>query len=909
MPIFAFYLLKVVLCSAVLFGYYYLFLRNKVYHAYNRFYLLATVVIAMLAPAINFNYLFMGGATPAKPIRLLQVVNSSDEYLQEVILYSHRNFISLSQFLMLLYSVVSLALLFILVKVIVQIVQLLKTNSSKYINDVVFVESNAKGTPFSFFKFIFWNNAIDLHSETGQQIFAHELAHVREKHSADKLFLNIVLIVCWINPIFWFIKKELNLIHEFIADKKAVANNDASALAAMIVTSAYPKHAYLLTNHFFYSPIKRRLQMLSKYNTAKAGYFYRILALPVVLFFVAAFTIKAKVGIDKLVNPAKTITVVIDAGHGGQDGGAMAADGTMEKDINLAFLQRLKESNRTENIKLVFTRTTDVYQNPREKAEITGRANADLFISIHSSVSAPDLANVKSERGLNVFVSKGNYPNSNASKLFASSVIAHFKTNYLLSVNPNPQQRKVSIAVLQLNNIPSVLIELGNISSKEELAYLQSSKAKDDFAKSIFQAISQYADNFKSQVYETGIPQAKKDTVPSAKNKFGLYKGEEIKTIDISKDCEVVTLKTASGKTITMSMNEAKRQEIYLPEFKGNVQKTFSWNLNNDNSKNVDASERLTINGEKINYQNNSTGSERITITGEKISLHGNANGNINLHPLVMLDGKVIAYADMNIITPDNIESVNVLKGETAISKYGADKSINGVIEITSKLKYAVNVQIPTITLSGITGPHIDIFHLKNIKEVNISMVDYSFESATVYFSGPGFKNVISTQLNNKSLQSLKQYLNRIEVGTTISFDKITLLKNDGSKTEIGEKTFIFYDDNQQDDVTVFNKLEQEATFPGGPSEWIKYLRQNLNANAPVDEGWSEGTFRLIVTFVVNKDGSLSDITTENYPGTKTSQACIDLIKDGPKWIPGKQNGRTVKSIKKQPITFVVQEQ
>ena len=240
MPIFVFYLLKVMLCSAMLFGYYHLFLRNKVYHAYNRFYLLASVVIAMLAPIINFKYFFTGTATPAKPIQLLQVVTSGDEYLEEVIIFSHRNFFSLSQVLTFIYILVSLFLLGALIKVLIQIVQLLKTNSSKYIHEIVFVESNAKGTPFSFFKFIFWNNAIDIHSETGQRIFAHELAHVREKHSIDKLFLNIVLILCWINPIFWLIKKELNLIHEFIADKKAVANNDASALAAMIVNSAYP---------------------------------------------------------------------------------------------------------------------------------------------------------------------------------------------------------------------------------------------------------------------------------------------------------------------------------------------------------------------------------------------------------------------------------------------------------------------------------------------------------------------------------------------------------------------------------------------------------------------------------------------------------------------------------------------
>ncbi len=256
MPYFFYYLLKVTICSAVLYGYYYFFLRNKVYHAYNRFYLLATVLISLLCPLINYNVFFVAGNADTKPIQLLQVVTSGNAYIEELVLQSRQPQFSTAQILLGGYLLISLVLLAMLLKLLAKIFALLKTNSASKLHDITFVQTDTRGTPFSFFRFIFWNPAIDINSATGQQIFAHEVAHVREQHSADKLFLNITLIFCWINPFFWIIKKELNLIHEFIADKKAVANNDAEALAAMIVTSAYPKHAYLLTNHFFYSPIK-----------------------------------------------------------------------------------------------------------------------------------------------------------------------------------------------------------------------------------------------------------------------------------------------------------------------------------------------------------------------------------------------------------------------------------------------------------------------------------------------------------------------------------------------------------------------------------------------------------------------------------------------------------------------------
>ena len=90
------------------------------------------------------------------------------------------------------------------------------------------------------------------------------LCRVKEKHSYDKIFMNLVMIFFWINPFFWLIRKELNMIHEFIADKKALEDCDTEAFAAMILQATYPNQQFNLANNFFYSPIKRRLLMLTK---------------------------------------------------------------------------------------------------------------------------------------------------------------------------------------------------------------------------------------------------------------------------------------------------------------------------------------------------------------------------------------------------------------------------------------------------------------------------------------------------------------------------------------------------------------------------------------------------------------------------------------------------------------------
>ncbi len=156
------------------------------------------------------------------------------------------------------------------------------------------MNTDAKSTPFSFLNYIFWNHNIDTNSATGKQIFKHEVAHIQQKHTYDKLFINAVLIFFWCNPFFWLLRKELNMIHEFIADKKAVEDYDTAAFAAMILQATYPQHQFALTNNFFYSPIKRRLAMLVKNKNAKVSYWGRLMVLPVAVLLFAAFTFKVK---------------------------------------------------------------------------------------------------------------------------------------------------------------------------------------------------------------------------------------------------------------------------------------------------------------------------------------------------------------------------------------------------------------------------------------------------------------------------------------------------------------------------------------------------------------------------------------------------------------------------------------
>jgi BlaR1 peptidase M56/GldM C-terminal domain len=290
---FFWYILKVIICSGILFGYYWLFLRNKIFHQYNRFYLLASLVLSLTLPILKIDFWQQDDQQQSQVIKALQAVSAGDEYMSNVIITADGGW-SAQQFYSIVYWTVCLVFFFVLLRTLFVIRSLLRKYPVQIVNEFSFVNTEDKSTPFSFLKYIFWNSNIDMDTSTGKQIFKHEVAHIQEKHTYDKLFINTLLIFFWCNPFFWLYRKELNMIHEFIADKKAVEDCDTASFAAMILQATYPQHRFQLTNNFFYSPIKRRLLMLTKNNNPRINYAARLMVLPLAALVFAAFSFKVK---------------------------------------------------------------------------------------------------------------------------------------------------------------------------------------------------------------------------------------------------------------------------------------------------------------------------------------------------------------------------------------------------------------------------------------------------------------------------------------------------------------------------------------------------------------------------------------------------------------------------------------
>lgn len=105
-----------------------------------------------------------------------------------------------------------------------------------------------------------------------------------------------------------------------------------------------------------------------------------------------------------------------------------------------------------------------------------------------------------------------------------------------------------------------------------------------------------------------------------------------------------------------------------------------------------------------------------------------------------------------------------------------------------------------------------------------------------------------------------------------------------------------------------FRPIERESEYPGGLKAWSRFLNRTLGNNYPADafEKGIQGT--ILIQFIVDIDGTVSNIEALSGP-EELRNAAINTIKKSGKWIPAIQNGRNVKTFKKQPITFVLQEE
>ena len=197
-----------------------------------------------------------------------------------------------------------------------------------------------------------------------------------------------------------------------------------------------------------------------------------------------------------LVNQGKN-KIIIDAGHGGFDGGAVAEDGTLEKDINLLIASNLKEFCKLGGFEVIMTRESDTGTEVDESDSISNRKKSDMkrrlavieenpdaiFVSIHLNKFTTSTAS-----GAQVFYSK-NHTNSE----FLAECVQKTMVDLIQKENTRTiKQADNSIFLLKKSNIPSIIIECGFLSNFSELKLLKNYDYQRKIAFAIYCGILNY---------------------------------------------------------------------------------------------------------------------------------------------------------------------------------------------------------------------------------------------------------------------------------------------------------------------------------------------------------------------------------------------------------------------------------
>ena len=278
------YLLEVSTVLAILYSLYLLLLKNETFFSLNRFFLLFILGFSFLFPLLNFDLFPSKVAIIKQPIEQLSSIRAS--YYEALASWSYEgsnrtlnnqqvntntnmptvawNSKKMALTLLLtVYGIGLLAMIFRISWTFLWIIRLKSSNPKESIQGVVVVKLPHPIAPFSFMKYVFvYKDLID--SEEFDQILAHEKTHIKQRHSIDLLFVQLLAAGLWFNPVVWLLIKSLKTTHEYIADKKMIASGHSLVeYQSLLLRQLISNNSYGLVHNFNLSFIKKRITMMT----------------------------------------------------------------------------------------------------------------------------------------------------------------------------------------------------------------------------------------------------------------------------------------------------------------------------------------------------------------------------------------------------------------------------------------------------------------------------------------------------------------------------------------------------------------------------------------------------------------------------------------------------------------------
>ncbi len=256
------YMIQSIICSLVFWIIYELLFRKSSSYGQQRWFLISSAILTPLLPLIKIPVFSINSITP----------DTIDLTIKEVVVYASNGTERVSSpnnLLFYTYFSVVIGLLFILSLQLLNLIFKIKKSSHYKRGNINYVISDNISSPFSLFSYIFLNTNSRIDPE--DPIIAHEIAHVKKRHSLEILIITAINLINWFNPLIYIIKKRIAAIHEYEADREVLNSGYPINNYRELLISQQLGNIPLVANSFAKSLTIKRLKMMEKLNLKQAG--------------------------------------------------------------------------------------------------------------------------------------------------------------------------------------------------------------------------------------------------------------------------------------------------------------------------------------------------------------------------------------------------------------------------------------------------------------------------------------------------------------------------------------------------------------------------------------------------------------------------------------------------------------
>lgn len=279
------YLIESAVSLCLFYGIYWMFLRKDTFFARNRFYLTLSILLSMFLPLLTISV-----PQPASIFTIETMLDSAvfvpSSSFTTPTGHSPRNLLSW-------FYLTGAG--FFLVKFLFntgQVLWLIRKYGITREDGVRIVYMERNISPFSFYNIIFLNRSF-IGTDTRDKILAHEMNHIRKRHTVDLIVFELLTIVQWFNPVAWLYKWSLKEVHEYQADEAVIlGGHNLINYQELVLSQVFGNQFFRIAHNLNRSLIKKRIVMMKRFKSSKVARYKVFLALPAVFLIIVLFSFK-----------------------------------------------------------------------------------------------------------------------------------------------------------------------------------------------------------------------------------------------------------------------------------------------------------------------------------------------------------------------------------------------------------------------------------------------------------------------------------------------------------------------------------------------------------------------------------------------------------------------------------------